>query len=55
MTADKVGEPAPPLKVDDHGLTGEQMRRKIAEEHKAALDAQQAHRVKAFKQAGLGG
>lgn len=34
----------PPTKAEDHGLTGEQMRRKIAEHHKAALDAQQRHR-----------
>lgn len=37
----------PPTKADDHGLTGEQMRRKIAEEHKAALDTQQRHREQA--------
>lgn len=37
----------PPTKAEDHGLTGEHMRRKQAEEHKAALDAQQRHREQA--------
>lgn len=34
-----------PVKADDHGMTGEEKRRADAEDHKAALDAIQTHRL----------